>query len=111
MILMKFGGSSVADAPRILELGRIVAGRRRESPVVVVSALGGVTDRLLDAANAAGAGKESESRKLLAELEQRHAQVVAECGLAAADRDLLQGVITGDFNRLREILHGVALLR
>ena len=53
MIVMKFGGSSVADAERISQVGRIVHDRLARRPVVVVSALGGVTDLLLGAVTAA----------------------------------------------------------
>jgi aspartate kinase len=66
VIVMKFGGTSVADRAAIERLISIVrAARRRRSsrratdwrgPVVVVSALGGATDRLLGVAADAGAG-------------------------------------------------------
>ena len=46
MIVMKFGGTSVGNAPKILRAARIVKGRLRRNPVVVVSAVGGMTDRL-----------------------------------------------------------------
>lgn len=47
MIVCKFGGTSVADAGAIARLVEIVRGRSAERPVVVVSALAGVTDALL----------------------------------------------------------------
>ena len=56
MIVMKFGGTSVADAERIRAAGEIVAARRERRPVVVVSALAGVTDLLLAAVAAARRG-------------------------------------------------------
>src|SRR5689334_23483381 len=46
-IVMKFGGTSVADAAALENVGRIVAGQREAAPVVVVSAMSGVTDALL----------------------------------------------------------------
>jgi aspartate kinase len=46
MILMKFGGSSLGNADRIRSAAKIVKGRLRRKPVLVVSAVGGVTDRL-----------------------------------------------------------------
>jgi aspartate kinase len=48
-IVMKFGGTSVADAAAIENVARIVAGQRDASPVIVVSAMSGVTDGLLAA--------------------------------------------------------------
>ena len=47
MIVAKFGGTSVADATAIRRLIEIVRGRAGARPVVVVSALAGVTDALL----------------------------------------------------------------
>lgn len=48
-IVMKFGGTSVADAAAIENVARIVATERAAFPVVVVSAMSGVTDALLTA--------------------------------------------------------------
>src|SRR5688572_12160259 len=52
-IVMKFGGTSVADATAFENVARIVESERESAPVVVVSAMSGVTDRLLAAANIA----------------------------------------------------------
>src|SRR6185503_10726675 len=48
-LVMKFGGTSVADAAAFENVARIVAAHRDASPVVVVSAMSGVTDSLLAA--------------------------------------------------------------
>lgn len=55
-IVMKFGGTSVADASAFERVARIVATQREASPVVVLSAMSGVTDGLLAATNKACAG-------------------------------------------------------
>lgn len=52
-IVMKFGGTSVADATAFENVARIVAGERAAAPVVVVSAMSGVTDALLAATDIA----------------------------------------------------------
>ena len=52
-IVMKFGGTSVADADAINKVAQIVAARLALSPIVVVSALSGVTDALLTSASLA----------------------------------------------------------
>jgi hypothetical protein len=49
MIVMKFGGTSVEDAQAISRLVNLVRERLREQPVIVTSALAGVTDALLHA--------------------------------------------------------------
>ena len=50
-IVMKFGGTSVADAAAFENVARVVTAQRDASPVVVVSAMSGVTDSLLGATN------------------------------------------------------------
>ncbi|HEV8167694.1 MAG TPA: lysine-sensitive aspartokinase 3, partial [Pyrinomonadaceae bacterium] len=52
-VVMKFGGTSVADAAAFENVARIVANERDAAPVVVVSAMSGVTDSLLAATNTA----------------------------------------------------------
>jgi len=44
MITMKFGGTSVGDIPRLKEVTEIVGSCKGRSPVVVASAMSGVTD-------------------------------------------------------------------
>ena len=53
-IVMKFGGTSVADAAAFDNVARVVASEHKATPVVVVSAMSGVTDSLLNATKIAG---------------------------------------------------------
>lgn len=78
MKVLKFGGSSVANAERIRLVKDIVLGKSSESKslVVVVSALGGVTDALLDLGNAASRGEDFKSD--LDALEQKHIATAKE---------------------------------
>ena len=57
MVVMKFGGSSVADADRIRHVASIIKAYKDEKPVVVLSAMGDTTDHLLEAADLAVSGK------------------------------------------------------
>ena len=57
MIVMKFGGSSVADADRIRHVASIIKAYQDKRPVVVLSAMGDTTDHLLEAADEAVKGK------------------------------------------------------
>ncbi|HET7694676.1 MAG TPA: lysine-sensitive aspartokinase 3 [Vicinamibacterales bacterium] len=85
-VVMKFGGSSVVDAAAIDRVVAIVERERARgnTPVVVVSALGGVTDTLLSLAKSARGGAAAEVRDGVAALLARHrAQAVA----LGADRD------------------------
>ena len=72
MIVLKFGGTSVADAERILGVAAIVAARRDRRPVVVVSALAGVTDLLVRAVACARAGDREGIEPLWSDLSRRH---------------------------------------
>ena len=78
MIVCKFGGTSVADAAAIRRLAGIVAGRAREQPLVVVSALAGVTDGLLGLAAAVHAGDAAALGGGLDALVRRHEIVAGE---------------------------------
>lgn len=62
MIVMKFGGSSVDGAQRIRHVANIIKAHAALRPVVVVSAMGDTTDRLLEAADAALKGEYTTSR-------------------------------------------------
>ncbi len=66
MIVMKFGGTSVESAAAIERVAGIVATRRRERPLVVVSAMGKTTDRLVEMSEAAAAGRRAKVQRLLA---------------------------------------------
>lgn len=62
MIVMKFGGSSVADAKRIRHVASIIQAYKEKRPVVVLSAMGDTTDYLLDAADEAVNGNVNISK-------------------------------------------------
>ena len=72
MIVCKFGGTSVADAAAIGRVIEIIAGKRDLQPVVVVSALGGATNLLLDIANKAANGELLTALQLVEQLRDRH---------------------------------------
>lgn len=76
MIVMKFGGTSVADAKAIRQVADIVGSRLAFHPVVVVSAMAGVTDTLIRLC------KEPDCRKTeTARLVKRHLKTARELGL------------------------------
>lgn len=84
MIVCKFGGTSVGSTDAIRRLVEIVRGRQAERPVVVVSALSGVTDRLLGLAAAAATGDGDRVRHLVAALVDDHRQIAEELALPPA---------------------------
>ena len=72
--VMKFGGTSVGDATCIARTAQIVAKAAKENPcVVVVSAMSGVTNRLIEAARKAATGDSSEGGNLTNVLRSQHA--------------------------------------
>ncbi len=78
-IVMKFGGTSVENAGRILNSAKIVAQEARKNRVVVVaSALAGVTDQILKCTNAAARTDEETLRACLETIRARHEEMVAE---------------------------------
>lgn len=87
MKVLKFGGSSVADAGRLRAAARIVERQlegRAGDGAVVVSALGGVTDRLLTlAGNALGGNGGADAAREAAALRDRHMKIAAEVAAAA----------------------------
>ena len=105
---MKFGGSSVGTAAPIRNLKRIV--EESDCPViVVVSALGGVTDQLLHATRLASTGDAAYVAELDA-LTERHHQMVADV-IAPERQARLIASIDALIAELRSILHGVCLIQ
>jgi len=105
-IVMKFGGTSVADAAALENVARIVATQREARPVVVVSAMSGVTDALLASVRLASERAVEEAISSLNETFARHS-VAAEQLITsdAADRFLafLNGVAAEIGASLQEI--------
>lgn len=108
MKVLKFGGTSVGSVESILSLKKIVESEK-DSPIVVVSALGGITDKLIATSKLALNGDESYK----AEFEQmvkRHHDMVNQIILDAEKRDDLTRVIDNLFDELRSIYYGVYLI-
>ncbi len=111
MIVMKFGGTSVGDGAAMLRLCEIVASRRERQPVVVVSAMSGVTDRLLDAARLAGEGDLHASLSVVSQLRERHDAAIAQAVRRPQLRDQVEESIGAHFAGLELMLEALALLR
>ena len=120
MIVMKFGGTSVADVAAIERLIAIVRAARQvtiqpeaadwRGPIVVVSALGGATDRLLGVAAEAGAGDIDGARENLAALRARHVDV-AKIVLDPRERAEVEAFIHREFDELERITGALGVLR
>ncbi len=89
MIVCKFGGTSVANPAAIERLAAIVRGRAGEEPVVVVSALAGVTDALLGLARTAYGGDAAAVADSVAALLRRHEETATALPGATAALDAI----------------------
>ena len=76
MIVMKFGGTSVEDAAAIDRSADIVGQGLSRKPFVVVSALGGATNNLLEAGTLAARGETAKAMDIADGLEKRHAELL-----------------------------------
>ena len=114
-VVLKFGGTSLGDAERLARAAEIVESRRAYSPWVVTSAMGGVTDALLEAAARAGAGDEAGALARLDEIGDRHRRAAEELGVsqrrpAGLPESDLQGFVAARLGETRDRLRGVSLL-
>jgi aspartate kinase len=109
MIVMKFGGSSVESAAAIERVASIVEARLERRPVVVVSAMGKTTNKLLAIANSSVDGKRSEALSQLAELRAFHLRE-AQAAVLGSDRPEAQRIIDEHFSELTELVKGLGVL-
>jgi len=112
-VLMKFGGTSVADPDAIDRLIGIVRGQLDKTParppVVVVSALAGVTDKLIEVTRQAEEGDAARAGALLQTLLDRHLTMAA--AVAPARGGALQSAVRAEFDELIGLVHALAVLR
>ncbi|HLJ45083.1 MAG TPA: lysine-sensitive aspartokinase 3 [Bryobacteraceae bacterium] len=99
MIVMKFGGTSVESRAAIERVRQIVQARIERHPVVVVSAMGKTTNRLLEIANLAVSGCRDQALSKLLELRDFH---LRESGM--------ERTIDEHFQELSELIKGLAIL-
>src|SRR5579862_954602 len=102
MIVMKFGGTSVESTEAIERVAGIVRERIARRPVVVVSAMGKTTNKLLAIADAAVGGQRDRALEMLEELHRFHLKESA--GLGVDDQ------IDAHFQELAELVKGIAVM-
>jgi len=109
MQVLKFGGTSVANAENINKVVAIVKKAIiKDKTVVVVSALGGITDLLLMAAELAADGNELYKEKLIT-IEQRHMEAVKQL-IPVAQQSQLLSLVKKGCNEIEDICNGIFLL-
>jgi len=107
MIVMKFGGTSVKSAAAIRRVAEIVQARRDRHPLVVVSAMGKTTNRLLAAADKAAAGNIEDAHREIEELETFHRREMVDL-LPVEQHAKLDDVLELQFVELEATLGEVA---
>jgi aspartate kinase len=109
MIVMKFGGTSVESAAAIERVAGIVRAREHRRPVVVVSAMGKTTNKLLAIANAAIKGRREEFIAQLHDLRDLHSRE-ARLVVPLDHRAQLDHTLDSHFQELTELVKGLAVL-
>lgn len=99
MIVMKFGGSSVANAERIKHVASIIKAYREKRPVVVLSAMGDTTDHLLATADLAVTGTVD-----VAGVAKLHEETARELGI---NIDAIEALLS----ELKQLLTGISMLK
>ena len=111
MIVLKFGGTSVGAGPQIEQAARIVHSIRDREPIVVVSAMGGITDALLQAGEAAVNGQSRQRDDKLWDIRSRHDQAINQL---FHDRTVAVGLQETErviWEETQKVFTGVSLLR
>lgn len=111
MRVLKFGGSSVANAENISRVIHILeqSFANHGQSIIVLSALGGITDSLIEAANLSATG-DIEYKEKLAGIEQRHLHSVKQL-IPIEKQSAVLSMVKKKCNELEDILNGVFLLR
>ena len=109
MKVMKFGGSSLADSQRIKQTVSIIKNVEDQSVTVILSAMKGVTNLLIDAAEKAESGDPAYKNNM-DEIRNKHFDCIDELFNKNAPEQLTKG-IDQMLSELKDILHGVELVR
>jgi aspartate kinase len=109
MIVMKFGGSSVESAAAIARVAAIVKAREDRRPVVVVSAMGKTTNKLLAIAAAAIHGPREDYLRQIHDLRDFHSREARQV-VPLAERAALDRFLDEHFQELTELAKGLAVL-
>jgi len=107
-MVLKFGGTSVEDAAALRRLAGIVRERLDGQPVVVVSALRGLTDALLQSVRSASGGDVEGGMAILLPQLHRH-EIIAADLLSGADREEVDRAVADAEREIRDLLRVVAV--
>jgi aspartate kinase len=111
-IVMKFGGSSVATGKNIRQVAKLIADNMSEdcAVVTVVSALEGVTDQLIQAAEEAKKGNREYIRKFKQEILERHLVTVKKTIKNGQIREEAEQTLKARIDELEQVLTGIVFV-
>jgi aspartate kinase len=109
MIVMKFGGTSVESASAIERVAAIVKAREARRPIVVVSAMGKTTNKLLAIAQSAIEGKREDYIRQLHDLRDFHSREARRV-VPLEHRAELDRTLDDHFDEMTELVKGIAVL-
>jgi bifunctional aspartokinase / homoserine dehydrogenase 1 len=110
LIVHKFGGTSVGDGERMRRVAEIVKEHASAEAVVVVSAMGGVTDMLIRAANEASNGDRQHWKSVRQELARRHREVADQL-LPASEQASVLPRLAEQVENFENLCSGFSLVR
>ena len=110
MNVLKFGGTSMANATNIKKVVDIIKQNNSTKTIVVVSALSGVTDTLIQLGIDASIGNENYTH-ILKNVQQQHLSTVDELIEDKIQNETTKAAINGEFNELKSICEGVYKLQ
>ena len=108
MKILKFGGTSVANASTISLVKEIVSNTESDKVVVIVSAFGGITDLLLNTAKLAANYDDSYS-SILNEIEKRHLSTIKEL-IPINSQSKVLSKVKSELNALETLLEGAYMI-
>ncbi len=110
MKVLKFGGTSVGSAKNIHKVISILESiSKSDNCIVVVSAVGGITDKLIDAANKA-VEKMSSYKNAYKKIEERHLNIIDGLIDNASKKEFVKEIVLAKLTNLEQLLDGLYLI-
>ena len=112
-IVMKFGGSSVANGEKIRHVASLITeyGSKDLGVIAVVSALEGITNQLIEAAEMAKKGNREFISKFMQEILERHVSAINEAIKSKQHAEDIELIIKSRIDELEQVLIGIVFVR
>ena len=111
LLVMKFGGTSVGNAQCIRRAAELVrSAPEGKHPVVVVSAMGGITDRIVEALQMAKSGNADDAAAVCDVVRDRHREAIADL-FPAESRNAVEAAVNAVIDKLADVCSGISKVR